>query len=113
MLAFFGAMSPSWAAENPYTTELKQLRQQMQELAVEARNYQLQKSYCLPPFAPPKQPDQMMIDAFKARATALNDKYVSLKSSYIAFKNANTNDLGRDMLNDYDSTSDNFWDKSN
>lgn len=112
MLAFFGALAPSGAAENPYTTELKQLRHQMQELAVEARNYELQKFYCLPPYAPAKLPDQMMIDAFKARAKALNDKYVSLKHSFIAFNNANTNQQGRDRLNDYDPTTDQFWNDS-
>ena len=98
--------------ENPYTTELKKIQQQMRELALEARNYKLQKSYCLPPLAPPKQPDQMMIDGFKARASALNDAYNATKQSYISFKESNTNALGRDFANDYDPTDDRFWNKT-
>lgn len=83
---------------SPYITALKQIQQEMVETWIEIRNFTPNAPYCLPPYAPLKQVDQMLIDAFAARTQALNARFLATRQSLIDFLNTNTHLQGELMV---------------
>lgn len=92
-----------------YRAELDSLALQMRALWGEIDRFQIQQRYCLPPYGPVKQPDTMMMQAYSARAEALNDKYNALKQSLQDFLKRNTWAHGRLQVAGKDPNDAGWW----
>jgi Cysteine-rich secretory protein family len=104
------APSPATAqSAGQYRTELNQLQLDMRALWGEIERFQPQASYCNPPYAPLKQPDEMVLAALDARARALADRYLGLRTSLTSFLNNNHRLAAELQLNGSDPLDPKWW----
>ena len=105
-----GAATPARAdVISDYKAELDAMALEMRALAGEIERFKIQQRYCLPPYGPVKQPDTMLMQAYSARAEALNDKYNALKGSLQDFLKRNTWAHGRLQVAGKDPNDAGWW----
>lgn len=103
--------APANAASNTseYRAELDKIALEMRALWGEMDRFTVQPRYCRPPFGPIKQPDEMLMAAYSARADELNARFNALKQSLNDFLAGNPRLYAELLVDGVDPRNDRWW----